>query len=88
MSWERKALESIISMLIDEDKKHDEVFNKLYELGVTIDIDGEAYSVLLKALEGWEAMSDNLEYATTSTEDKEMFIERALEQLETNYSSN
>ena len=86
MNWERKALETVIGSLIEQDIKWTVLFNQLADLGVSLDFDSPAYEAL-KELTEWDVLAENIEgYAEDDGVTKEMLVNWCMEQVEANYT--
>lgn len=82
MNWEREVLKEMIGLLIDKTTEWSSLYDKLYVLGIDLNIESQGYDVL-RELTGWEFLSENLEAYTDNTEDitKEDLIEWCMEHI-------
>ncbi|PAE06397.1 hypothetical protein CHI12_16615 [Terribacillus saccharophilus] len=89
MAWERKALEDIILMLVEEEGKRSELISTLWDLKIEVDIDGTPYTVLSKVAEGMDYLPENLDALTEeeNESDKKQFIDMIMKQIQKNYSN-
>lgn len=87
MNWENKALRDIIEMLFEEDVRHSELFNKLYDLDITVDIDGSGYKVLEALGSNMEYLSEDIEGVREGHSSLNEFVDRMLESIENKYTN-
>jgi hypothetical protein len=87
VNWENKALRDIIKMLIEEDMRHSELFNKLYDLGITVDIDGSGYNILEALGSNMEYLAENIEGVRDGYYTLNEFVDGMLESIENKYTN-
>lgn len=89
MSWERKALEDIILLLAEEDRKRNELLTILSDLRIEVDTNGTPYTVLSKVAEGMDYLPENLEALTEEENEnrKKQLVGFFMEQIQKNYSN-
>lgn len=84
MNWERKALESIILLLAEQDEKRNELLDRLSELGIDLNMDGVAYTVFTAIMDG-DWVVENLEGYQNGEMSKEEFLEICFEYIENKF---
>jgi len=87
MNWENKALRDIIEMLFEEDVRHSELFNKLYDLDITVDIDGSGYKILKTLGSNMEYLEEAIEGVQDGHFTLNEFVDRVLESIENKYTN-
>lgn len=85
MSWERKALERVIELLVEKDKDFKVLNDHLYDLGIVVNKNSSAYEIL-KDIMDWESMPINLASVQAQNNSKEIFVKDALKYIEEKFN--
>ncbi|WP_338451111.1 hypothetical protein R4Z09_04180 [Niallia oryzisoli] len=85
MSWERKALERVLELLVEKDKDFKELTDHLYDLGIVINKNSSAYEIL-RDIMAWESMPINLSSVQAQNKSKEIFVKDALKYIEEKFN--
>lgn len=80
MSWERKALEKIILLTIQQSKESGEFYESLDNLGIHIDIADSSYKII-KEITDWELLPESMEAVHDGVMTNEQFINFCLEYI-------
>ncbi|WP_445506777.1 hypothetical protein [Niallia sp. 03190] len=86
MSWERKALESMILKAIEQEKEYSDKQKELADLGVTLDIGDFTYDILTELMSEWDVFTENLHAIYEGELSKEKFLTTGLKYIEQKFN--
>lgn len=84
MSWERAALEQAIRLLVKSDQEHGNLYKRLSELGIELNIDGTGYKILDELAE-FKFLSENLDALEENAMTEEEFLKFYMNELKESY---